>query len=103
VSGTKALHGHALGATGALEAAITALALRHGWLPPTQNLREPGAGCELCHVPPGGLAAQPRAALCNAFGFGGINACLALRATETEDADTTATRFGTRGARASGA
>ena len=82
VSGTKALHGHALGATGAMELAITALGLREGWLPPTHNLDQPGEGCDLCHVPPGGLARRPRRALCNAFGFGGINACLVLDSWE---------------------
>lgn len=79
VSGTKPLHGHALGATGAMEVGITAMAMRRGWLPPTKNLTAPGVDCELAHVPPGGLAAHPEVALCNAFGFGGVNTCLLLR------------------------
>ena len=79
VSGTKPLHGHALGATGAMEIGITAMAMRRGWLPPTKNLTTPGADCELAHVPPSGLIAQSEVALCNAFGFGGINTCLLLR------------------------
>jgi 3-oxoacyl-[acyl-carrier-protein] synthase II len=79
VSGTKPLHGHALGATGAIEIAITALAMRHDWLPPTSNLTTPGQDCELDHIPPGGLSAGADVALCNSFGFGGINACVLLR------------------------
>jgi 3-oxoacyl-[acyl-carrier-protein] synthase II len=79
VSGTKGYHGHALGATGAIEAAITALAMREGWIPPTLNLEEPGEGCDLTYVGPGGAQRAPRAALSNSFGFGGINAVLAFR------------------------
>ncbi len=82
VSGTKGLTGHPLGASGAIEAAITALALRKGWVPPTANLAEPDPECSLLHVPPGGLQAPIEVALCNSFGFGGINACLALRRWE---------------------
>jgi 3-oxoacyl-[acyl-carrier-protein] synthase II len=78
VSSTKPLHGHALGATGAIELAITAQALGHCWLPPTANLGRPGDGCSLRHVPAGGASATPNVALCNAFGFGGINACLVV-------------------------
>jgi 3-oxoacyl-[acyl-carrier-protein] synthase II len=79
VSGTKGLTGHPLGASGAIEAAITALALQDGWLPPTANLVEPDPECCVQHVPAGGLETKANVALCNAFGFGGINACLALR------------------------
>ena len=70
---------NALWATGAIELAITAQALRTGWLPPTRNLVQPGDDCALDHVPPGGTAASPVAAICNAFGFGGINACLVVQ------------------------
>jgi 3-oxoacyl-[acyl-carrier-protein] synthase II len=79
VSGTKGLHGHALGASGAIEAAITTLALARGWLPPTANLDEPDADCCLAHVPAAGQAATGDIALTNSFGFGGINASLVLR------------------------
>ncbi|HEY3117754.1 MAG TPA: beta-ketoacyl-[acyl-carrier-protein] synthase family protein [Chloroflexota bacterium] len=79
VSGTKGLHGHALGATGAIEAAITVLALQHGWLPPTANLEEPDPECGLSHVPACGLTRNVEFAVTNSFGFGGINASLVLR------------------------
>ena len=82
VSGTKGLHGHALGATGAVETAVTALALAHGWLPPTTNLFRPDPACDLDHVRGEGRRARPRYALKNAFGFGGINAALVLGAVE---------------------
>ncbi|HZT97275.1 MAG TPA: beta-ketoacyl-[acyl-carrier-protein] synthase family protein [Chloroflexota bacterium] len=76
VSGTKAVHGHALGASPAIEAAITVMAMEHGHLPATVNLEQPGADCRLNHVPKGGLDTAPEFALSNAFGFGGINASL---------------------------
>jgi 3-oxoacyl-[acyl-carrier-protein] synthase II len=79
VSGTKGLHGHPLGASGAIEAAITTLALHHGWIPPTSNLDEPDPACALTHVPAGGCAVSVDVAVTNAFGFGGINASLVLR------------------------
>ncbi len=77
VSGTKGLYGHALGASGAVEAAITAMALRHGILPGTCNLAEPDPTIRL------ELLREPRAstidaALSNSFGFGGMNAALVL-------------------------
>ncbi len=79
ISGTKGLHGHALGATGAIEAAITALCLSHGTLPPTANLQVPGAGCDLSYIMGAPQFVNVEHALSNSFGFGGINACLALR------------------------
>jgi 3-oxoacyl-[acyl-carrier-protein] synthase II len=82
VSGTKGLHGHALGASGAIEAAIVALVLRHGWLPPTANLDDPDPECPLRYVPRDGLDGDFRLALTNSFGFGGINASLVLRKWE---------------------
>lgn len=79
VSSTKPLHGHALGATGAIELAITAQIIHHGWLPPTRNLCRPGDDCALSHVGQDGATIRPEVAVCNAFGFGGINACLVVR------------------------
>ena len=79
VSSTKSMHGHALGASGALELAATALALHHGVVPPTVNYAEADPECDLDYVP---NLARPRtleAALCNSFAFGGLNAVLALR------------------------
>jgi len=78
VSGTKGYYGHPLGASGAIEAAITALALVHGWLPPTLNLMTPGADCDLAYLRGAGRLAQPTHALSNSFGFGGVNASLVL-------------------------
>ena len=79
VSGTKAYYGHALGASGAIEAAICALALARGWLPPTLNLEHPDPACDLDCLPGAGLPARPAAIVSNSFGFGGINAALVLR------------------------
>ncbi len=81
VSGTKGYYGHALGASGAIEAAICALALARGWLPPTVNLEQPDPTCDLDCLPGagGGRAASPEAVVSNSFGFGGINAALVLR------------------------
>lgn len=78
VSGTKGLLGHALGASGAIEAAITALALDRNWLPPTVNLEDPDPESLLSYVPTPGAEASVDAALTNFFGFGGFNVSLAL-------------------------
>jgi 3-oxoacyl-[acyl-carrier-protein] synthase II len=80
VTGTKPYHGHALGASGAIEVAISCLALHEGWIPPTLNLHEPGEGCDLDYVTGTGRDARLRAVLSNSFGFGGINAVLLLTA-----------------------
>ena len=79
MSGTKGYYGHALGASGAIEAAICALSLARGWLPPTINLTHPDPACDLDCLPHEGRAARPGAILTNSFGFGGINATLVLR------------------------
>ena len=79
ISGTKGYYGHALGASGAIEAAICALALARGWLPPTLNLERPDPRCDLDCLPGGGRTAAPAAVVSNSFGFGGINAALVLR------------------------
>jgi 3-oxoacyl-[acyl-carrier-protein] synthase II len=79
ISGTKGYYGHALGASGAIEAAICALASHRGWLPPTVNLQNPDPACDLDYLAAGGRAAAPEYLLSNSFGFGGINAALVLR------------------------
>ena len=78
VSGTKGLYGHALGASGAIEAAIGALALTYKYLPPTVNYEQPDPDCDLDYVPNIGRSTQVRHLMSNSFGFGGINACLIL-------------------------
>jgi len=80
VSATKAMHGHALGATGAMEAAICCLSLRHGYVPPTINLEMPDDACDLDYVPGRGRDMPLRHILSNSFGFGGINAALVFGA-----------------------
>jgi 3-oxoacyl-[acyl-carrier-protein] synthase II len=76
VSGTKGYHGHALGATGAVEAAITALSIQRGWVPPTLNLQDRDPECDLPFVVGDGREGDVRYAISNSFGFGGINAAL---------------------------
>ena len=82
VSGTKGYHAHCLGATGAIEAAISALTLQRGWVPPTLNLEQPGDGCDLDYVTGAGLEMPVRRIVSNSFGFGGINAALAFGAVD---------------------
>jgi 3-oxoacyl-[acyl-carrier-protein] synthase II len=79
ISGTKGYYGHALGASGAIEAAITTLALARGWLPPTINLRVADPSCDLDYLPDGADGRATDVALSNSFGFGGINAAIVLR------------------------
>ncbi len=79
VSSTKGYYGHALGASGAIEAAICSLALRNRWIPPTVNLQTPDAACDLDYVPATGRPADLDVILSNSFGFGGINAALVMR------------------------
>jgi len=79
VSSTKAYYGHALGASGAIELAITALALEQRWLPPTLNLDAPDPVCDLDYIPKVGRDADVEYALSNSFGFGGINAAVVLK------------------------
>ncbi|MEW5914885.1 MAG: beta-ketoacyl-ACP synthase II [Gemmatimonadota bacterium] len=78
VSGTKGYYGHALGASGAIEAAICALALEREWLPPTINHLSPDDACDLDYVPMDGRDARVDVVLSNSFGFGGINAALVM-------------------------
>jgi 3-oxoacyl-[acyl-carrier-protein] synthase II len=68
-----------LGASGAFEAAICALALERRWLPPTVNLENPADDCDLDYIPKQGRSADVEYVLSNSFGFGGINAALVFR------------------------
>jgi len=82
VSATKALHGHLLGAAGALECVLSLLALQHGVALPTMHLQSPDPACDLDYVPNAardGLALHTM--LSNSFAFGGTNAVLVLRAS----------------------
>lgn len=79
MSGTKGYYGHALGASGAIETAICALALEREWLPPTVNLQVADEACDLNFLPGTGRKERVEHILTNSFGFGGINAALVLR------------------------
>ena len=79
VSSTKSMHGHALGAAGALEAVATVLSLRNNVLPPTANFIERDPQCDLDTIPNSPRKARCEYALSNSFGFGGLNAVLVFR------------------------
>jgi len=79
MSGTKGYYGHALGASGAIETAICALAVEREWLPPTVNLQVADKACDLNFLPGTGRKERVEHVLTNSFGFGGINAALVLR------------------------
>ena len=79
VSSTKSLHGHAMGASGAIEMAASLLALRDGFLPPTINLDTPDPACDLDYVPNEPRSLHAETFLSNSFGFGGMNAVVAVR------------------------
>jgi 3-oxoacyl-[acyl-carrier-protein] synthase II len=78
VSSTKSMTGHMLGAAGGVEAAVCALALRDGVVPPTINYVTPDSACDLDFVPNAARRTRVRAAISNSFGFGGSNASLVL-------------------------
>jgi 3-oxoacyl-[acyl-carrier-protein] synthase II len=78
VSGTKGYTAHPLGATGAIEAALCALALDRQWIPPTINYHNADPECDLDIVPNHGRKAKLEYVMSNSFGFGGINACVVL-------------------------
>jgi nodulation protein E len=79
VSSTKSMHGHALGASGALELVAVVGALRDGVVPPTANFDQADPACDLDYVPNTAREMPVRAALSNSFAFGGLNAVLALK------------------------
>jgi 3-oxoacyl-[acyl-carrier-protein] synthase II len=84
VSSTKSMHGHCLGAAGGIEAALTALALNTGWIPPTINLDHLDPECVgVDHVANEARASQVEVAVSNAFGFGGHNAALVFGRVES--------------------
>ncbi|MDZ4812370.1 MAG: beta-ketoacyl-ACP synthase II [Pseudomonadota bacterium] len=79
VSSTKSMTGHLLGAAGGIEAIFTTLAVHQGVIPPTVNLDQPGAGCDLDYVPNVAREKAISVAVSNGFGFGGTNATLVMR------------------------
>jgi nodulation protein E len=79
VSSTKSMHGHALGAAGAIELIAAIGALREGVVPPTANFIDPDPDCDLDYVPNTARQMPVRAALSNSFAFGGLNAVVALK------------------------
>jgi 3-oxoacyl-[acyl-carrier-protein] synthase II len=79
ISSTKGATGHCLGAAGGIEAAYTALAIRHGLIPPTANYTTPDPACRLDYTPGAPRERIIRYALSNSCGFGGQNACIAFR------------------------
>jgi 3-oxoacyl-[acyl-carrier-protein] synthase II len=79
ISATKSMTGHLLGAAGAVELAATALAIKHGVVPPTMNLVEPSPECDLDYVPNQAREHKVQYAMSNSFGFGGHNATLVLK------------------------
>ena len=76
---TQPVHGFPSSGSGAMEAAICAMSLERGWLPPTLNLEDPDDGCDLDYIPTAGREGSVEYMLKNSFGFGGINAALVLR------------------------
>jgi beta-ketoacyl-acyl-carrier-protein synthase II len=79
VSSTKSMIGHAMGASGALEAIACVLAMTHGIIPPTINYETPDPDCDLDYVPNQARKQQVNTVLSNSFGLGGQNACIVLR------------------------
>jgi 3-oxoacyl-[acyl-carrier-protein] synthase II len=78
VSSTKSMHGHTLGASGALEAVVSLLAIQGGFIPPTIHHETPDAQCDLDYVTDGAREAALQVVLSNSFAFGGNNTSLLL-------------------------
>lgn len=79
VSSTKSMTGHLLGAAGGIESIFTTLALKEGRLPPTMNIEDPDPLCDLDYISGKARDVKVSAAVSNAFGFGGVNACLVFK------------------------
>lgn len=86
ISSTKAAHGHAMGASGAMEAIATILALDRGLAPPTLNLRKPDPACDLDYTPNDARAMDCSVAISNSFAFGGHYVSLAFKRGEVDSA-----------------
>jgi 3-oxoacyl-[acyl-carrier-protein] synthase II len=82
-SSTKSMIGHPQGASGAAGIVATALALSHGFLPPTINLQDPDPACDLDFIPHTGRRVVVEAALCNCLGFGSKNSAIVLGAADS--------------------
>jgi nodulation protein E len=85
ISSTKSMHGHAMGASGAIEMACSLVALNAGVLPATINLDTPDPACDLDYVPNRAREGRAGAFLSNSFGFGGLNAVVAVRTAVAAD------------------
>jgi nodulation protein E len=79
ISSTKSVHGHVMGASGAIELVITLLAMKNSLVPPTANFHGPDPECDLNCTPNEPHSRRIRIALSNSFAFGGLNAVLAVR------------------------
>src|SRR5215471_16815532 len=79
ISSTKAIHGHVMGASGAIELVITLLAMKHSVVPPTANFHAPDPECDLNYTPNEGHSRPIQVAISNSYAFGGLNGVLALR------------------------
>ncbi len=79
ISSTKSMMGHAMGASGALEAIVCSKVIKHGWIPPTINYDTPDPECDLDYVPNHARQVEVTTTLSNSFGLGGQNACLVLK------------------------